>query len=208
MRIFCFHVLVMPSVLAMSGDFLISAINMVEVCDKKKIIENKNPDCYWFFYLGAFLIPYYVTLICGGIPLFFLEVALGQYTSIGGLGIWKICPIFKGVGYAAAIIAFWLNCYYIVVLAWGLYYAYNSMISSSVLPWSTCGHWWNLDSCRTLSQVRNITHAAQCTVAHLSANQTEVCLKNLTEHLAQFTSPVKEFWEYVCLLFFVKEHNK
>ncbi|CAF4202149.1 unnamed protein product [Rotaria socialis] len=144
---------------------------------------------------GAFLIPYYVTLICGGIPLFFLEVALGQYTSIGGLGIWKICPIFKGVGYAAAIIAFWLNCYYIVVLAWALYYAYNS-ISSSLLPWSTCNNWWNLKSCRTLAQMHNYTTVLSCSPVKFTTNDTMMaCMNNASEHLKQFTSPVKEFWE-------------
>ncbi|CAF1494150.1 unnamed protein product [Adineta steineri] len=137
---------------------------------------------------GAFLIPYYITLIFGGIPLFFLEVALGQYTSIGGLGVWKICPIFKGVGYAATIIVFWLNCYYIVVLAWAFYYIYNSFTSSSILPWSTCNNWWNQDSCRTTAQLRNYTSSMNC-------SSIAGCQQDITNHLVQFTNPVKEFWE-------------
>jgi len=35
-------------------------------------------------------------LVCGGIPTFVLEVALGQYMSLGGIGAWNICPLFKG----------------------------------------------------------------------------------------------------------------
>lgn len=47
--------------------------------------------------LGAFLIPYCIMLVLGGLPLFYMELALGQFHRCGCLTIWKkICPALKG----------------------------------------------------------------------------------------------------------------
>eukprot|EP00095_Tigriopus_kingsejongensis_P002659 maker-scaffold1023_size69924-snap-gene-0.11 protein:Tk02659 transcript:maker-scaffold1023_size69924-snap-gene-0.11-mRNA-1 annotation:"sodium-dependent nutrient amino acid" len=90
---------------------------------------------------GAFLIPYFIAMFTCGIPLFLLEVSVGQYLGVGGMSVvGQLCPIFKGVGYAALMMVFLENVYYIVIVAWTLFYILNTLFSlGNDLPWSTCG---------------------------------------------------------------------
>uniref|UniRef100_A0A8C0ZCY0 Transporter n=1 Tax=Cyanistes caeruleus TaxID=156563 RepID=A0A8C0ZCY0_CYACU len=120
---------------------------------------------------GAFFIPYLIFLFTCGIPLFLLETALGQYTSQGGVTAWrKICPLFEGIGYASQVIVILLNFYYIIVLAWALFYLFSSFTID--LPWGSCDHEWNTGNCVELQK--------NSTLSVLSENAT---------------SPVIEFWE-------------
>ncbi|CAG2176151.1 unnamed protein product, partial [Oppiella nova] len=94
----------------------------------------------------AFLIPYIIFLIFGGIPVLFLETAIGQYFRNGGISVWQlICPISKGIGIGTIVVSSIVNCYYIVIISWALLYLYYSF--SWVLPWSTCDNAWNTARC-------------------------------------------------------------
>uniref|UniRef100_A0A665TX68 Transporter n=1 Tax=Echeneis naucrates TaxID=173247 RepID=A0A665TX68_ECHNA len=102
---------------------------------------------------GVFLIPYMLIVFIGGIPIFFLEIALGQFMKAGSINVWNIAPLFKGLGYASMVIVFFCNTYYIMVLAWGFYYLIKSF--SSTLPWSTCDNEWNTPSCIEIFHQQN-----------------------------------------------------
>uniref|UniRef100_A0AAQ4QGK4 Transporter n=1 Tax=Gasterosteus aculeatus aculeatus TaxID=481459 RepID=A0AAQ4QGK4_GASAC len=105
---------------------------------------------------GAFLIPYILMAIFGGVPLFYMELALGQFHRTGAISIWKhICPIFKGIGYSICIIALYVSFYYNTIIAWALFYFYSSF--STILPWTNCDNVWNTPDCTNYFGVDNVT---------------------------------------------------
>uniref|UniRef100_A0A665UV71 Transporter n=1 Tax=Echeneis naucrates TaxID=173247 RepID=A0A665UV71_ECHNA len=106
---------------------------------------------------GAFLLPYLLMAVFGGVPLFYMELALGQFHRSGCISIWKhICPIFKGIGFAICIIALYIAFYYNTIMAWALYYLLSSF--QSTLPWTTCTNSWNTANCnRYMSTDHNVS---------------------------------------------------
>jgi SNF family Na+-dependent transporter len=89
---------------------------------------------------GAFLIPYTVSLLFLGLPLFILELGLGQIFRTGTLGVWEKLGLsrLQGVGVAATMCTWFVSLYYNIILTWTVYYIGRTIMSipSGVLPWT------------------------------------------------------------------------
>lgn len=83
------------------------------------------------------MIPFLILLVLEGIPLLHLEFAIGQRLRMGSLGVWgAIHPYLTGVGIASMSVSFLVGMYYNTIIAWVLWYFFNSF--QSPLPWSQC----------------------------------------------------------------------
>ncbi|XP_060520477.1 sodium-dependent neutral amino acid transporter B(0)AT3 [Cylas formicarius] len=86
---------------------------------------------------GAFLIPYFVMLAIEGIPIFYLELAIGQRLRKGAIGVWnQVSPYLSGIGISSAVVSFNVALYYNTIIAWCLFYFVQSF--QSKLPWAEC----------------------------------------------------------------------
>ncbi|XP_072200016.1 sodium- and chloride-dependent glycine transporter 1 isoform X1 [Excalfactoria chinensis] len=128
---------------------------------------------------GAFMFPYFIMLVFCGIPLFFMELSFGQFASQGCLGVWRVSPMFKGVGYGMMVVSTYIGIYYNVVICIAFYYFFVSM--TRVLPWTYCSNPWNTPDCVGVLDGNLSSHAA-------------VNLTRLFNATQKRTSPSKEYW--------------
>lgn len=91
---------------------------------------------FWFkrflHFLGAFLIPFMIMLILEGIPLFLIELGMGQRMRLGALGVWNtIHPWLGGIGISSCVVTLFVAIYYNVIITWCIFYFVNSFRVSS-----------------------------------------------------------------------------
>lgn len=68
-----------------------------------------------------------IMLVLEGIPLFLIELGIGQKMRLGALGVWnQIHPWLGGIGISSCIVTLFVALYYNVIITWCFFYFFNS----------------------------------------------------------------------------------
>lgn len=70
----------------------------------------------------------------------FVDAPISQQTN-------ELVPL--GIGYSVVLIAFYVDLYYNVIIAWAMHFFIKSFTSE--LPWAKCNNPWNTDKCFEIS---------------------------------------------------------
>ena len=93
---------------------------------------------------GAFIIPYTIMFELVGKPIYFLEMAIGQFTSKGSVNALSIFPAMRGVAVGQQVAATFVVTYYCSLITLALFYMSHSFASK--LPWADCKPEWTDNS--------------------------------------------------------------
>ncbi|XP_048251547.1 sodium- and chloride-dependent neutral and basic amino acid transporter B(0+)-like [Haliotis rufescens] len=147
---------------------------------------------------GAFLIPFIVCLVLCGLPLFFLEVAIGQFCGKSAVHVWVVCPLMKGLGIGMMTISGIGVAVYTVFCAWTLYYAVFSC--RTILPWTDCTRSWNSEQCfQSIKSLKAITSTvlkgSEINSTLVPINRTRGFAFRGWENSTQAHTAAEEFWQ-------------
>lgn len=84
----------------MFGVFHFCVSKMEEVIQYKSFNDFYQQFKHLESNLGAFVFAFVVMLLLIGLPLFYLELTISQYSKRNPIEVWKISPIFQGYFYS------------------------------------------------------------------------------------------------------------
>ncbi|XP_075228964.1 sodium-dependent proline transporter-like [Lycorma delicatula] len=162
---------------------------------------------------GAFLVPYLIMLALAGKPMYFLELAIGQFGGVGPLALWNCCPIAKGVGCAMVMVSMIVCIYYNVIMSYTVFYMVSSFAAE--VPWSKCDpSWADMTTCYVRGASAPMPNATLFTNSSLNAslihsdvsNKETASLQYWERHVLHLSDGIEHIgpikWDLaLCLLF-------
>lgn len=140
---------------------------------------------------GAFVIAFLIMLFFFGVPLFFLELTISQFSKKGADKVWKVIPVFRGLGLCSVFINTFFCIYFNVLISYSVIYLVASF--SPNLPWIGCDHWWNNEKCLIESTENFLNNSL------INVNST-MSMENKTKSSLIYESASKQFFKYICFL--------
>ncbi|XP_064469063.1 sodium-dependent proline transporter-like [Ornithodoros turicata] len=121
---------------------------------------------------AAFVIPYITVNLLIGRPIYYLELLLGQFSSHGPLGAFRVCPMFQGNAFGMMWGAFVTTIYYQMIITYCVLYLYHSF--KTPLPWTQCFEWWDvpLAGCYVRTQSSHLCESVRKTIVASGVNDT------------------------------------
>ena len=87
-----------------------------------------------------------------------------------------------GIGYAVVLIAFYVDFFYNVIIAWALYFFFSSFTSD--LPWTSCNNTWNTPDCYD----GHLKEDSQIQVENISSINYTISKETLTTTVSAVTT--------------------
>ncbi|GFT39421.1 sodium- and chloride-dependent GABA transporter 2 [Nephila pilipes] len=101
-----------------------------------------------YVFKGCFIFQFLLLSFLIGIPVLYMQMALGQYLGSGMLDMWYISPAFKGLGFAMLYLYILLGVYNAVPLSWLFIYFKDSFITlKDSYKWGRCHHSFARNGC-------------------------------------------------------------
>ncbi|KAJ8958268.1 hypothetical protein NQ318_017412 [Aromia moschata] len=93
-------------------------------------------------------------LVLMGMPIFLLELIVGQYSGLGpDQAFARMAPIFNGLGYCTLVVITLVTIYYMVIIAWTVFYFFASFTSE--LGYGSCHNDFNSMGCYSATEDAN-----------------------------------------------------
>lgn len=140
----------------------------------------------------GFLISYFLAYILVGVPLFYMEMIVGQFTAKDCIKVWKIRSCLSHMGYALVLWQIFLLIQQHMMASFTNYYLLLSF--EEPIPFHTCGDWSD-NTCNIMNYNYTVHH--KCV---RSSVQNDICKHIYT------TFPEYQFWRYKMLHLLSNDH--